>query len=110
MLSMLDGFSCYNQVLVKKEDQHKTTFTTLRGTYGYMKMPFGLLHVESTFQRAMDFDFKDIIGKIFEIYQEYLTLFSNERSDHIRHLGLVFERCRKYGISLNPKNLVFAID
>jgi hypothetical protein len=28
MLSMLDGFSGYNQVLVKEEDRHKTAFTT----------------------------------------------------------------------------------
>jgi hypothetical protein len=28
MMSMLDGFSAYNQVLVKREDQLKTTFTT----------------------------------------------------------------------------------
>ena len=33
MMSMLDGFSGYNQVLVNKEDQHKTTLTTPWGTY-----------------------------------------------------------------------------
>ena len=35
VMSMLDGFSGYNQVLVNKEDQHKTTFTTPWGTYEY---------------------------------------------------------------------------
>jgi hypothetical protein len=35
---------------------------------------------------------------------------SNERKDHISHLGIIFERCRKYGISLNPKGSVFGID
>ena len=28
IMSMLDGLSRYNQVLVKKEDRHKTTFTS----------------------------------------------------------------------------------
>jgi hypothetical protein len=28
MMSMLDGFSGYNQVMVKKDDQLKTAFTT----------------------------------------------------------------------------------
>lgn len=44
MMSMLDGFSGYNQVLVKKKDQHKTAFTTPWGTFEYLRMPFGLLN------------------------------------------------------------------
>ena len=33
----LDGFSSYNQVLVHPDDQHKTTFTTPRGTFMYCR-------------------------------------------------------------------------
>jgi hypothetical protein len=73
-------------------------------------MPFGLLNVGSTFQRAMDFAFRDLIGKIIEIYQDDLTIFSKERGEHIHHLRQVFERCRKYGISLNPKKSIFGVD
>jgi hypothetical protein len=40
MMSMLDGFSGYNQVLVKEDDQLKTAFTTPWGTYKYLQMPF----------------------------------------------------------------------
>lgn len=54
MLSMLDGFSGYNKVLVKKEDQHKTAFTTPWGTSEYFRMPFGLLNAGSTFKRAKE--------------------------------------------------------
>ena len=54
MFSMLDGFSGYNQVKIRKEDKGKTTFTTPWGTYEYIRMPFGLLNARSTFQRAMD--------------------------------------------------------
>ena len=35
LLSLLDGFSRYNQVLVAKEDRLKTTFRTKWGTYDY---------------------------------------------------------------------------
>ena len=68
MLSMLDGFSGYNQVQIRKEDGGKTTFTTPWGTYEYIRMPFGLLNVGSTFKRAMDQAFSDLIGKIIVIY------------------------------------------
>jgi len=49
IMSMLDGFSGYNQVLVRKEDQNKTTFTTPWGTFEYLRMPFGLLNAGATF-------------------------------------------------------------
>ena len=38
--SFLDGFSSYNQVLVKESDRYKTAFTTKWGTYAYFNMPF----------------------------------------------------------------------
>ena len=67
MMSMLDGFFGYNQVLVNKEDQHKNTFTTPWGTYKFLRIPFVFLNASATFQRAMDFSFKELIGKIIEI-------------------------------------------
>ncbi|KAH9328504.1 hypothetical protein KI387_000612, partial [Taxus chinensis] len=63
MLSMLDGFSGYNQVEVTTEDQHKTAFTTPWGTFAYRRMPFGLINAGATFQRAMDLAFRDLMGK-----------------------------------------------
>ena len=39
-ISLLDGFSGYNQILVHPDDQAKTTFTTPWGTFMYVKMPF----------------------------------------------------------------------
>ena len=50
LMSMLDGFSGYNQISVAPEDQHKTTFTTPWGTFAYNHMPFGLINVRATFQ------------------------------------------------------------
>jgi hypothetical protein len=74
MMSMLDGFSGYSQVLVKREDQLKTTFTTPWGTFMYLRMSFGLMNAGATFQRAMDFAFRDLIQKIIEIDQDDLTV------------------------------------
>ncbi|KAH9316904.1 hypothetical protein KI387_018673, partial [Taxus chinensis] len=61
--SMLDGYSGFNQILVKEEDQFKTAFTTKWGTYAYQKMPFGLSNAGTTFQRAMDIAFKGYINE-----------------------------------------------
>jgi hypothetical protein len=53
MLSLLDGFSGYNQIKVKRTDRYKTTFTTRWVTFSYECMPFGLSNAGATFQRAM---------------------------------------------------------
>jgi hypothetical protein len=87
MMSMLDGFSGYNQVLVREYDQLKTYFHTPWGTYKYLRIPFGLTNVGSTFQCAMDYAFRDLVGKIIEIYQDDLTVhFQEENSTCIQHL------------------------
>jgi hypothetical protein len=37
-------------------------------------------------------------------------VYSKNREDHIQHLTQIFERCRKYGISLNPKKTIFGVE
>ncbi|XP_058208176.1 uncharacterized protein LOC131321189 [Rhododendron vialii] len=48
LLSFMDGFSGYNQILMAPEDREKTTFVTEWGTYCYRVMPFGLKNAGST--------------------------------------------------------------
>ena len=109
LFSLLDGFSSYNQVLVAEEDRLKTTFRTKWGTFAYRRMPFGLINVGATFQRAMDIDFHSLIGRSVVVYLDDVTIFSKKREEHTFHLKQIFKHCWKYGISLNPKKCVFAV-
>jgi hypothetical protein len=45
----LDGYSTYHQILIHLDDQSKTTFTCLYGTFAYRRMPFGLCNAPSSF-------------------------------------------------------------
>eukprot|EP00253_Pinus_taeda_P029568 PITA_29568 len=108
-MSFLDGFSGYNQVLVHPDDQLKTTFRTKWGTYAYHKMPFGLINADTKFQRAMDITFKDLFNKAVVIYLDDITVYSKKRSDHLRDLKQIFQRCLRYEISLNPKKYFFEL-
>jgi hypothetical protein len=65
---------------------------------------------EKLFQRAMDIDFRGLIGDCVVVYLDDVTVFSKDKKDHITHLRRVFNRCRRYGISLNPKKYVFVVD
>jgi hypothetical protein len=108
-MSMIDGFSGYNQIVVCESDKEKTAFTTPWGTFMYDKMPFGLMNAGATFQRAMDIAFVGERDKFVVIYLDDLTVFSKSDEDHITHLKQTFEKCRKYGLSLNPKKSHFAM-
>jgi hypothetical protein len=110
IFSLLDRFSGYNQVLVLEEDRLKTTFSTKWGTFSYKHMPFGLINVGETFQRAMDVAFHGLINKCVVVYLDNVTVYSKNKEDHIQHLTQILERCRKYDISLNPKKTIFGVE
>ena len=86
LMSMLDEFSGYNQVIIAEKDRPKTTFVTPWGTYAYIRMPFGLKNAGAAFQRAMDHGFRDFVGKFVVDYQDDLTVYSKSREIHLRHL------------------------
>jgi hypothetical protein len=108
-MSMIDGFSGYNQVSVLPEDREKTTFTTPWGTFIYAKMLFGLMNAGATFQRAMDISFIGEKDKFVVVYLDDIIVFSKYDKEHCCHLKKVFLKCRSFGISLNPKKSLFAI-
>jgi len=53
MISLLDGFSRYNQIKVKMTNRYKTIFTTHWGTFYYERMSFGYSNAGATFKRAL---------------------------------------------------------
>ncbi|KAF8085674.1 hypothetical protein N665_0652s0002 [Sinapis alba] len=53
ILTFMDAFSGYNQILMHPEDREKPTFITDRGTYCYKVMPFGLKNAGATYQRLV---------------------------------------------------------
>ena len=83
VMSFLDGFSGYNQVVVHLDDPEKTAFTTPWGTFMYAKMPFGLMNVGATFQRAMGLAFVGLKHKFVLIYLDDLTFYSHSHHDHL---------------------------
>ena len=109
-ISSLDGFSGYNQILVHPDDQPKIAFTTPWGTFMYVKMPFELMNAGATFERAMDIAFSKGIHDFLVIYLDDITVFSKSDNQHLDHLRQVFIKCRKYGISLNPKKSLFGLE
>ena len=86
----MDGFSRYNQIQIKPEDQHNTAFICPWGTFAYRKMPFSLKNAGATFQRAITLIFHDL-KSIIEVFLDDLAAHSHMRMRHPYHLRLVFE-------------------
>jgi hypothetical protein len=107
-MSMIDGFSGYNQISVLPEDREKKTFSTPWGTLIYANIPFGLMNAGATFQQAMDIAFVGEKDKFVVIYLDDITIFSRYDVEHCGHLKRVFLKCRKFGLS-NPKKSLFAM-
>jgi hypothetical protein len=108
-MSMIDGFSGYNQIFVLLDDREKTTFTTPWGTFMYVKIPFVLMNAGATFQRAMDISFIGEKDKFVVIYLDEIAVFSKNDKEHYHHLRKVFLKCIKFGLSLNPKKSLFSM-
>jgi hypothetical protein len=72
------------------EDREKTTFNTPWGTFMYAKMPFGLMNVGATFQRAMDITFIEERDTFVVIYLDDIIIFYRNDKEHCHHLRKVF--------------------
>jgi len=108
-MSMVDGFSGYNHISVSPEDRENTAFTTPWGTFMYAKIAFGLMNAGRTFRRAMDIAFIGEKDKFVVIYLDDITVFSRYDKEHCNHLIKVFLKCRRFGLSLNPKKSLFSM-
>jgi hypothetical protein len=75
----------------------------------YDKMNFGLMNAGATFQRAMDIEFVGERDKFVVIYLDDLIVFSNSDAKHLVHFRQTFDKCRKFGLSLNLKKSHFAM-
>jgi hypothetical protein len=109
LLSLMDGFSRYNQIHIVEEDQHKMAFTMPWGTFCYNMMPFRLKNVEATYQGAMKVIFHDLIHKILEDYVDDILVKNLNALDHLSHLEHVFNQLAEYHLMLNPKKCVFGV-
>jgi hypothetical protein len=87
LLTFMDAFSGYNQIMMDENDQEKTSFITSRGLFCYKVMPFGLKNAGATYQRLMNRMFHDQIGRNVEVYVDDMLVKSTEEDNHLDDLG-----------------------
>ena len=81
LMSFLNAFQGYHQILLVLGDQEKTVFVTPTGNYHYKVMSFGLKNAGSTYQRMMTRMFESQLGKNIEVYLDDMVVKSKVVSD-----------------------------
>jgi hypothetical protein len=105
MLSLLDMFSEYHQIRVRKEDEEKTSFITPFGTFCFVRMPEGLKNAGCMFSRMIAIVLHQQIRRNILAYVDDIVVKSVQRRDHISDLAETFANMRAANLKLNPENV-----
>jgi hypothetical protein len=111
ILSFTDGNASYNQIFMASDDIHKTAFRVpgAVGLFEYVVMTFGLKNAGVTYQRAMNYIYHDLIGKLVKIYIDDVVVKSTSTEGHLEDLRQVFEWTRRFRLKINPKKCTFGV-
>ena len=108
-LCLLDGYSVYNQMAIAPEDQEKTTFTCLFGTFAFRRMPFCLCNAHGTFQRCMKSIFSDLAEEVMEIFMDGFIVYGSSFEQCLHNLGTILQKCQDKNLALNWEKCQFMV-
>jgi hypothetical protein len=111
VISFMDGNAGYNQIFMAIEDISKTAFRCPGhiGLFEWTVMTFGLKNAGATYQRAMNYIFHELIGKIVEIYIDDVVIKSLDHELHLDDVRKTLECTRKHGLKMNPNKCAFGV-
>jgi hypothetical protein len=109
LMSLLDCYSGYHQIWMKKEDEHKTSFITPSGTYCYLRRPEGLKNTGGSFSRMNAKVLCSQIGRNVLTYVDDIIVKSIKQENHIADLQETFSSFRKASLKLNLEKCVFEV-
>jgi hypothetical protein len=93
VINFMDGNAGCNQIFMAIEDISKTAFRCPGhiGLFEWIVMTFGLKNVGATYQRAMNYIFHELIGKIVEIYIDDVVIKSLNHHTHLEDVKRTLE-------------------
>jgi hypothetical protein len=72
-------------------------------------MTFGLKNAGATYQRAMNYIFHKLIGRIVEINIDDVVIKSLNHDTHLEDVKRTLECTRKHGVKMNPNKCAFGV-
>ena len=108
ILSFLDAYSGYHQIMMKESDHLATSFITPYDSYCYVTMPFGLKNAGATYQRCMQQCFADQINPLDQpdqaerprpmivVYVDDIVVKTTQACNLIANLAATFANLRRF--------------
>jgi hypothetical protein len=109
LMSLLDCYSGYHQIWMKKDDEPKTSFITPSRTYCYLRMPEVLKNAGGSFSRMTAKVVHSQIGRNVLTYVDNIIVKSTKQENHVADLQDTFANFRRTGLKLNPEKCVFGV-
>jgi hypothetical protein len=109
LMSLLDCYSGYHQIWMKKGNEPKTSFITPSGTYCYLRMLEGLKNAGGSFSRMTAKVLHSQIGRNVLTYVDDIIVKSMKQENHVADLQEAFANFRKAGLKLNLEKCVFGV-
>jgi hypothetical protein len=111
VISFMDGNAGYNQIFMAIEDISKIAFRCPGhiGLFEWIVMTFVWKNAGATYQRAMNYIFHELIGKIVEIYIDDVVIKSLNHDSHLKDVKKTLECTRKHGLKMNPNKCAFGV-
>ncbi len=97
----------YYQIEVEETDKPKTAFICPMGFWEFNRMPQGVTHVPSTFQRLMERCMGDMNLKEVLVFLDDIIVFSKTLEEHEARLMKVLNRLREFSLKLSPGKCKF---
>ena len=105
VLSTIDLRSGYHHIALGKSSRAKTAFVTPFGKYEFLMVPFGLAQAPAYFQLLMNKVLKGL--KFAMTYLDDIIIFSQDESQHLEHLEIVFSCLREAGLKMKHSKCDF---
>ena len=106
----IDLKHAYHLVRVSSGDEWKTTFRTRYGSFEWLVMPEGLTNAPAAFQRFMNDIFQDLLDVCVIVYLDDILVYSDDVSEHRKHVKEVLRRLQKHGLCARPDKCTFHTD
>jgi len=86
LLSFLDAFSSYTQIMIHPRDKCKIVFMTKLSCYYCKVMPFGVKNAGATSQRLMDRVLAPMLGRNVQAYVDDMVVTTQQKEQHVADL------------------------
>ena len=105
-----DAEKGYYQVAMTERAKEVSAFRCPFGYFRFTKMPFGMKNAGATFQRMMDMVLRGLSWKCCMVFVDDVVVYSRSWEEHLRDVDLVLTKFREFGITLNLKKCMLALN